>query len=221
MPDPQLDGPLALSAFLPRPTDWHIVPDAFYPNPTGWAIGGIECDQEPFDAPQLDGPIACAQLAGRTPSLPVASMPRALSGFKAGCFFNDYYYRVHVTPDQINFGNIVTTTFREVSVWNADFVPHTASRLDGIPEGVILEAPAGNRIAPWRFNPLEEYIWTLTCLPSGASVLQAEIGWGFDIPSPSLIITGSRIQAWPFLPDWTDSVTERLSWLTDVLTSIS
>ncbi|MCL2076649.1 MAG: hypothetical protein FWH15_09510 [Betaproteobacteria bacterium] len=196
-----------------------IVP-AFYPIPTGWHIGGILYDAEPPDSPQLDAPPLFAAMAVRTPVFPVAAMPRPIQGFRLNCFCDDYYYRIHLIPDRIAFGSIVTETTTEFTIWNSDLIPRVMTGLDGIPDGLTITAP-DDEPAPWTFAALEEQVWSITAHLEGEAALDAKVSFLFNIPAPFLHVSGNRIRAWPYLPNWTESVTEHLEWLTDVLTSTS
>jgi len=59
-------------------------------------------------------------------SLPVASTQTS-TGAVAPCFGADWYNRIHVNLDvaSIQVGNLLSTQTRNLSVWNAYFVPET------------------------------------------------------------------------------------------------
>ncbi|MCL6228962.1 hypothetical protein M4368_31510, partial [Pseudomonas aeruginosa PA103] len=75
---------------------------------------------------------------------------------------------------------------------------------------------------PLPFAALQERIWTVAVSTDGPPVVDARIVWQLQDEQPLiLVITGNRITAWPFAPDWADGVQESLEWLTELLTSTS
>ncbi|MEL2255713.1 hypothetical protein, partial [Klebsiella pneumoniae] len=109
---------------------------------------------------------------------------------------------------------------RPVSVWNAHFAPRTLSQIDREDaDGISL---AGQPSPPLPFAALQERIWTVAVSTDGPPVVDARIVWQLQDEQPLfLVITGNRITAWPFAPDWADGVQESLEWLTELLTSTS
>lgn len=152
-------------------------------------------------------------------NLPVEANGKPIAGFVASSFFDQWYNTIHVSPQSLDLGNIVSVQTQNVYVWNAYFEPRTLGSIEGLEEGLELD---GQPVPPLMFTPLQERVWTVSISTLGASVLNALIAFVFDNGTePGLRITGRRIVAWLPRPDWSEGVIERLEWLTDVLQSES
>ncbi|SER79167.1 hypothetical protein SAMN04244573_04324, partial [Azotobacter beijerinckii] len=160
--------------------------------------------------------------AGQAPlgtAWPVEANGRSLAGQRQRAFVDDWYDRIHISPRQLDLGNVVSTQTSTVSLWNAYREPRTLLGVAGLDEGIEL---SGQLAAPLTFTALQERIWQVGVTPDGAPVLDTALAWTFDNgDEASLRITANRIVAWAFAPDWADGVLERLTWATDILQSES
>ncbi|WP_245874727.1 hypothetical protein [Pseudomonas fluvialis] len=134
-------------------------------------------------------------------------------------FVDDYYNRIHITPNRLDLGNVVSAQSSPVSLWNAFLEPRTLSAINGLDEGIEI---SGQPDVPLLFPALKERIWQVTITPDGQPVLDATLEWQFegDITA-ALRITANRIIAWTFVPDWGDGIEETLTASTDILLSES
>ena len=153
--------------------------------------------------------------APRARAFPVSSLSRERSGWRPLSYMLDFYYRIHVIPQSLNLGNLLTEQVRTVRVWNAwPDASHTmtdAEVIDG--SGMTLVPPDD---LPLVFTPLGERVFELEIVPQGAPTIAARIVFTFDgIGEIEVPITGQRIQAWPVMADWGNDVGEFLEWLTD------
>lgn len=168
--------------------------------------------------------IPYASVAHRTPggaayanALPVKANGRAIKGLRAKAFLDDYYERIHVYPTTLDLGNIISTQTSTIIVWNAYFSAKTLTEVAGLEEGISVEGPGS---VPMVVPALGETSWDLSVTPDGPARLDAELQWVFSgVDSPVLVVTGNRIVAFGFVPDWSEPVKETLAWLTDVLAS--
>lgn len=161
--------------------------------------------------------VAAALLASHFPV--VAAAARSISTQVARSYADDFYYRVHVTPQSLDLGNVVSTQTTTVRIWNAHFEPRTLDTIDGAAEGIVI---GGQPSPPLLVQPLAELRYDVSVTPDGQPTLDTTIAWTFDnAEAPGLRITANRIIAWAFAPDWADGVRERLEWLTEVLQSES
>lgn len=163
-----------------------------------------------------------AQRAGQNALIthwPVEANGRVIAGQLSRAWLYDWYYRIHVAPQQLDLGNIVSAQSTPIYVWNAWFVPRTLVAVDGLDEGIIV---TGQPSPPLLFAPLQEMAWQLTVTPNGEPVLDTVVEWQFDNGNtPGVRVTANRIIGWTFAPDWGDGVRERLTWSTDILQSES
>lgn len=142
---------------------------------------------------------------------------RTITGSLPLRYSDIFYNRIHITPNTINLGNIASTQEVSFYVWNAHFIKKRLTAITGMSDGLILEG----KQAPYDYQALEEQRYTLTVTPDGSSVIDDSIVFIFDEERPTVIVTGDRIVAFAFMPNWEDGITESLQWSTDILSSES
>lgn len=162
--------------------------------------------------------IVNADLTTVTTQLPVSTTPRVLQASITPSYLDDYYFRIHYTPTALPVGNVVTDQVREQRVWNAYFEPKTLQNIvNANADGIALPAEFAT---PRTFNALEEVTGEITVLQNGPPIVNVNLGWQFTgITDYTLAITGVRVTAWTFHPNWESGIREQLEWLTDVLAS--
>ncbi|EHK90597.1 hypothetical protein [Aggregatibacter actinomycetemcomitans] len=133
-------------------------------------------------------------------------------------FYADLYKRIFVIPHLVNLGSISTEQHFSVQVWNAN---RTAVKLLSVTsnggEGIRLSG-----VSAGTFNALALKKWDITVGMNGPAVIDCTVTFKFLGHNPvTLKITGSRSTDWQFFPDWSESVTENLEWLTSVHQSIT
>ena len=153
----------------------------------------------------------------RTP--PVYAHHRQINGQRLGAYLDDYYYRIHIIPTVVKLGNISSSQGFSVIVWNAYMTPQTVTAVTGQQNGVEVKPPSA---LPYSIPGLLESNWGITVDNNGEPVIDEWLDWIFDnTAAPPVHITGSRVLMWPFVPDWSQSIQERLEWATDIMTSSS
>jgi hypothetical protein len=146
--------------------------------------------------------------------LPVLAPQRAVAGAAVRHYVRDYYNRIHLQPKALALGNVVTAQQRSVSVWNA-WIDRSAqidrivlNQLDSIVLG-------GQGNPPLMMTPLQMLSWDVSIGITGSATLNGSIDWHFaEGEVASLAVTGNRVTAWTFVPNWQGGITERLAWLT-------
>ena len=136
-----------------------------------------------------------------------------LSGQITGHYAQDYYHRIHIIPNPIALGNLLSEESRDVYVWNAFFEPKAldaVTRQDA--DGISLDEPVS---APCTYAPLEEQHYIVNVSVNGPPTIDASIYFEFAVYTITLAITGSRVTlfVWPPQGDYT----ERLQWRTNIL----
>lgn len=152
-----------------------------------------------------------------TRNFPVNVASRNINGYTTTSYDDDFYNRIHIMPSKIELGNVVSSQEFTLYVWNAHFTKKRLTAINGISEGLIVEG----KQAPYTYQALEEQTYKLTVTPDGSSSIDDTLTWNFNDETPSIIITGDRIVAFSFMPNWSEGMTERLEWSTDILTSQS
>ncbi|MDC7707254.1 hypothetical protein [Vogesella indigofera] len=137
-----------------------------------------------------------------------------LAGAHCGSFSDDYYHRIYLQPSRIEFGNLVIPTTRTVEIWNAFLDPITIFQLDGDAEGLSL-----GFFPPARMRALEDIFYEVTATLDGPSFVDTLLTIHFsEGGTRDLAISYGRVLVMGLLHDWQGGFTERLEWLTDVLT---
>lgn len=139
------------------------------------------------------------------------------AGHRFEGFFKDFYNRILFTPTKVSFGNILSTRTQGLDLWNGfleakeitDYVEPTV-------EGLTVTEPVSS---PYTLSPLEEITYAVTVTTEGPPQFSENIEWAIDGEDYSTEVTGQRVLVWPFEPNWANSVSEKLSWLTDVMTA--
>lgn len=140
---------------------------------------------------------------------------RALDGAKARSYTDDYYYRIHVSPNPLEFGNLVTTTTQSVIIWNAYFETKTlSSALLTNGDGISIPSPVA---VPSNLAPLRYLTYDVTAYMDGPPLMDATYTVIIGGEVSRLSITGQRIVPFLFPPNWRDGLTETFGFRTDVL----
>lgn len=131
--------------------------------------------------------------------------------------FNDWYFRIHIQPNNLQLGNVVSNEVFTIGVWNAWIA--TAQTLNSIAtfdaSGTSL---TGQPPPPLVFQPNQQLDYTLSIDALGPPAIDATYTFTFaDGESVELSMFGQRITAWALTPDWATPVEERLGWKTDKL----
>lgn len=161
----------------------------------------------------LDGAIA-----GPVSALAGAPQTTPGTGVLAHDFADDWYNRVHVIPQAIDFGNLQSTQVEEFLVWNAFFDERelTSSTFDA-PPGLSLDVPDSAEPLPYGIKPLEELTFALTGTTAGPPTISGTIVLLIDGVEYEISITGRRIILFPFPPNWKsaalDETYEFKSWV--------
>ncbi|HCK4814184.1 hypothetical protein R4K01_06880 [Pseudomonas aeruginosa] len=193
------------------------------PKPVEGIVAGITPN---IDALELNQDISLAAVAASTwggvygAHQPVEVIHSTYQAVHQSALEENYYNRLWLIPTAMELGNVVSTQIRPASVWNAYFSPRTLTAIDReAADGITL---SGQASPPLGFAALEERTWTVSIGTDGPPVVNARIVWRLQgEPNLVLVITGNRIIAWTFAPDWGDSIVERLSASTNILQSES
>ena len=172
-----------------------------------WPIGGIDAQSQETIRGSVFG-------SARTPLGPLAP---AGSGFYAKAFERDWYDQIHVIPQLIELGFVLSQTIQTVQVWNGYNVPKafTAITQSGT-EGIALSGGFGT--PPLNVGEFIETTYTLTVNVEGPAHIAAIYTWDFGASDmPVLTVTGDRAVVFANEPQ--RPVSEELIWLTDILES--
>lgn len=157
-----------------------------------------------------------------TSGQPVPMLFREVGGGIAGSLSgNDsWYHRIHVIPPVVPLGNVLSASTTPVGVWNAFLYKKTLQSIttSGDINGLTLDGGDGFAL-PYEMASLEERTFSVLATIDGASLFSVTYTFEFGSESRTLLVTGQRVFAWTFQPNWGAGIEERLEWKTDVLTS--
>ena len=169
--------------------------------------------------PPHESEISSYVATGFTDNLPVSIASENKPGSIAYSYVQDYYFRVHIVPNSLVLGAVVSTQQRNIEVWSAYFVDNDLTAINETATfGMTLVGPA---LPATTFAPLESRQYVLTASLAGPANVNALYQFVFDLDLSALTVFGTRVVAFPFSPDWSESVVERLEWLTEVFTAFS
>lgn len=150
-------------------------------------------------------------------TIPIALKKTSHQGSVFADFKEDWYYRIHVTPRNINLGNLLSEVSTTFEVWNAYLETKTLDEItETRTEGLVIVKPV---VEPATYLPLQSRIYAVSILTNGPSNIEAVYGVTFGTERVDVTVKGSRVTVFPFEPQWDGLITERAEWLTNVLTS--
>lgn len=130
-------------------------------------------------------------------------------------FFQDYYFRVHVSPLKLDLQTVASSQTRQFKVWNA--WPFTNAQLSDI----LVSNPVGIEITgqavPYAMPPLKELTYDITVGTSGPPNINVEVQFDFSnvIDPLPILITGTRAVKFDIVPEV--PVNETWEWLSDLI----
>jgi hypothetical protein len=195
-----------------------ILPGTNWQEPPSWPRSTEVSERTvvvfPFDPDET----SIASPGSKQDTQPVAESPLALAGNQSPAFGLDWYHRIHVIPSTIDLGNLVSPVERVLEVWNARFDSQTLNAIDETgTDGLLL---SGQPAPPLGFGPLQSRLYTFAAGTRGAPVIDARYLFTFaSSVTALLVVTGRRVVVFGMRPDWSQGITERLEWLTEVLES--
>lgn len=152
-------------------------------------------------------------------NVPVASVTfPLLAGHKAPSYMDDFYFRIHILPNPIALGNLLSAQQRDVEVWNAwiDAARTLSTINESLTDGLILNRPI---VEPTVFQRNESRIYTLNIAVNGPPRIDAAYSFVFDTGAIDLRVTGQRVVPFAIKPDWSRAIRDSFEWLTEILTS--
>lgn len=150
-------------------------------------------------------------------NLPVSMPNLVYTSSQVTSYRHDYYFRIHIVPRRIDFGNVVGVQREDVVLWNAYFDIKQLTRLDANgAEGISFEFDPA-LVLPRAMPPLWGLQFKIVAAPLGPptinETLTAVVG-GLTITAP---LTGRRIVLFPFPPNWASPFDETFVYKTNVL----
>lgn len=196
-----------------------LITSNLYPNDNDTAFGlSVNTRSYTFDN-SLQGKITPDNLlsTGVTPTN-INQNARSANGNLWPSFTDIFYNRIWIIPPEIDLTGAPITFTAIVAVWNAYFEQKT---LTSIPAtnltGINLTGPTSK-----TFNSLETQNYTLALSSSTPSVVDGKYQFIFsNAEDPFLRLFGTLSFGFLFAPDWSNGITERLEYYTNIIESKS
>lgn len=83
-------------------------------------------------------------------AFPISANGRSISAQKCVQFVDDFYNRIHISPQILQLGNVASSQTEDLFIWNSFFEPRTLESVLGGDEGVLV---TGQADPPLLFNP--------------------------------------------------------------------
>lgn len=140
---------------------------------------------------------------------PVEANGREIESVLSKNYTDDLYYRVHIFPTTINFGNVVSEQSRDVELWNATFEMQYLSQLSlGGAVGVELSETE----IPMVLTPLQELVFQATASLNGPPTIDETLTAVIGDRTITVPVTGRRIIVFPFPPNWKNGVEDTFAF---------
>ncbi|WKB50772.1 hypothetical protein [Eleftheria terrae] len=175
-------------------------------------ISGYRPVRYPFAAADSVSPLAGTRGAAR----PISEPQRRLAGARMPSFADDWYHRIHLLPPRIDLGNVISPIVRRLEVWNAHLQEQTVLAIEATgADGLALSGPPA---PPLVFGALQSRTYSFSASHRGTPAINAAFTFRFAGGAEMRLgVTGRRVVVFGIRPDWSDGMTERLEWLSEVL----
>jgi len=165
-------------------------------------ITGVVRPNYPFDATEINTISQCTISSSGNISMPANNFScQKLSCFQENGVFNVILF----SPTSYDAGFILSDILLNLLVTN--MFPDTTVTVNSIVLSGTTDLTLNFPATPFTIAPLELKTYPITINQSGSPFLNASITFNFDTGfSPSLSITGFRIEKFSFLPNWKGGV---------------
>lgn len=144
------------------------------------------------------------------------------SGCRIRNFTDDFYDRVHVIPGRTDLGQVLSDRSVSVEVWNAYRVTRTLNLITPQNDSGITfdsDEPGGVPPPPVEYTQLFSRLYTFEVSAVGPPGINATYDFVFDTETVVCSIVGQRLALFPFRADWSQPVTEKFEWKTQIIDS--
>lgn len=187
---------------------------------TSFGIGGI--DQLPnliqdsfgaYDSLDVGGVLGDVSSVEQYVFVNAQANTDSVSSTMATSYYDDFYNRIHISPNPVEMGNLLSEQTRSLFVWNAYFSTKSLDSLTGTGlDGIDVVAPTP---APTTFKGLEEREYVLNISIVGPPAIDGSLYFDFEGIIITVGITGQRVVLFRWRPS--AQVTEKLEWKTNIL----
>lgn len=140
-------------------------------------------------------------------------------GARAPAHDLSWFERIHVVPRQVDLAFVISEQTVQVEVWNAfRAAARTLTAIDIVGSaGLSVDSPP---TLPLHVPATDSRVYVLRASTLGDPAIANVVTWvltGIDPEGTDVTLTGSRLVPFPFAADFRESLTERISHLTQVM----
>lgn len=153
-------------------------------------------------------------------NLPASRPPTDnFAGVQQFSYYDDFYNRVWLIPNSLDFGPITSDLSRSVIMWNAN---RTSVTLDSFNSGADDTVSVSGLTVGTTIKSLAERTFSINVSADGPSEVDTTVTFSFT-PSEiaRLPVAGVRSKVWAFMPNWQDPVEVQIEFMTEVIESRS
>lgn len=127
-------------------------------------------------------------------------------------FLQDFYFNINVFPAEENLGSISSDVTRQVLVWNGFFDNNDLQEIvfTGDNTGIT------TGFSPTTYFPLEEKEYQVQVSMEGPATFDVTYSLDFEQGEGLYNISGQRVVAFTFKPDWSEGITEVYEYITSI-----
>lgn len=194
---------------------------------TGWDLGGQSGYQEPVIVVSEEVLEIAAKIASIEPLVgngtaalgtSVDAWPQdAKLGYQVEDFYDQIFGKVHLTPSHIDVGTITEDTSNSFSIWNTTKADITLATLLATNAEAISITSNDGLYAPIR--SMETRYFDANVAMDGGPIIDATYVFDFGSVQCDLLITGQRLMAFAFAPDWQSAPTDIFEYKTSIFES--
>jgi hypothetical protein len=139
-------------------------------------------------------------------------------GAVAPAFSDDFYNRIHINPNPVDFGSVIEDTTVTVEMWNAFFTDTTITSYTDLGFAGLSLDPAQVPPPDVVIGPLVNYQLDISATTDGPGVISAKLQFAATGKYfPLITITGRRAKLFPFATSWDRDIVDEYEWKTNVI----
>lgn len=173
------------------------------------------------DVPLYQGMAKAKSLVSDTVGLAYNGEPISISsihkGYLPDSFLNSIYNRLYITPQVIDVGYVSSTKTVRTTIFNGFFTSKILTSITYSDNGQGVKV---RNMAPILFSRIALKNFDIDIESEGRDTINCTIIFHFlNTGSISLTIKGNRSLPFELIPNWSNGITEKLEWKTNIHTS--
>lgn len=171
-----------------------------------------------FNEPVAPWSVSPGLLFGQTQHNATVREENDYYGVVATGFSNDFYNRIHISPNPVALGSVIEETTVAIEMWNAFFTQAVLTSYTDLGFSGLSLDPLEVPPPDVTIKPLENYQIHLTASVDGPGVIAGKLQFAATGKYVQLItINGRRAKLFPFITSWDRDIVDEYEWKTNVV----